>query len=198
MTNPTINPQRYWAAVSFINYSSPLPMIELDLRLVTATGIHQAEAIACRQLIDQIGKPHLHIICALARPEQETPATSPEQITPASAPPQREIFNTVLAKVRQEIANNVGQLAASVPRGGIVQLSAPTYKKLMTALANAGFAASDEELRNVATTLLGRPVTPKQTMKEAEGRGILAFLELEGATSKTLDILFPPSLEVVP
>jgi hypothetical protein len=64
-SNPTLRP--FWVAISFVNFTAALPMIELDLRRVDGTSPHHAESIACHALLAEIGRDQAHIICALGK-----------------------------------------------------------------------------------------------------------------------------------
>lgn len=199
MTASTTNPTHHfphWVATAYVNYSAALPMIETDLRRVHATSPHHAEAIACRALLEEIGLAH--IICAVGKPEQDA-HIPPKEEAPAApvapaAPPQ-ETYHTTLADVRAQIENLRGQITSTTSRQvNVVQVSIATYQKLEAALLAAKFEPGDAEIQNIATTLLGHPVTPKQPMREAEGRALLAFLE--NVQPALLDIIFPIQAEV--
>jgi hypothetical protein len=199
-TNPTL--RRFWVATTFVNYSSALPMVELDLRPVQGSSEHHAESIACRALLEEIGRTNAHIICALGKRDTEaggpgTPMSSaaPPPVAPPPPPsiqvikqPSPRARADALAEAKEEVANVRGQLLASLPKADS-GLGAPTYAKLQRALKAANFAVSEAELWNVASTLLGRVVSRVQPLKEADGRAVLAFLE--GATADRLDLLFP-------
>jgi hypothetical protein len=198
-TNPTL--RRFWVATTFVNYSSALPMVELDLRPVQGSSEHHAEAIACRALLAEIGRTNAHIICALgkadAEPDGQGIPLSPTSPTPVAPPPPQLVQVKVpspraradaLAEAKEEVANIRGKLLAGIP-GADSGLGAPTYAKLQRALKAANFAVSEAELWNVASTLLGRVVSRVQPLKEADGRAVLAFLET--ATADRLDLLFP-------
>lgn len=174
-------------------------MIELDLRRVEGTSDHHAESIACRMLLEEIGRTNAHIICALGKLEVEgagqrnpqLPTTLPPALPPVPGGGKHtspRALEDALAEAKAEVANVRGQLLASLPRGDS-QLGAPTYTKLKRALQAANFAVSEAELWNVASTLLGRVVSRVQPLKEADGRAVLAFLE--SATPERLDLLFP-------
>jgi hypothetical protein len=202
LTNPlTVDLRPFWVATTFVNYASALPMIELDLRRVEGTSEHHAEAIACRTLLEEIGRTNAHIICALGKPEAEVEGQStplPPAVPPVAPPPPPAIQEVkalspraradALADAKEAVANVRGQLLSSLPRGDS-GLGAPTYAKLKRALQAANFAVSEAELWNVASTLLGRVVSRVQPLKEADGRAVLAFLE--SATPEQLDLLFP-------
>lgn len=208
-SNPTLRP--FWVATCFVNFSTALPMIELDLRQVDGTSPHHAESIACRALLAEIGREQAHIICALGKaatgvadvprlplppasgnpaPPKEIPPPFHEEVLPALpaefAPTPRQRADT-LAQARLEVAAIRRDLLKGLPVD--IQFTAPTSHKLKAALERANFDPTPAELWNVATTLLGRVVSDTYPLKEADARAVLAFLER--VAPERLDILFP-------
>lgn len=204
-SNPTLRP--FWVAISFVNFTAALPMIELDLRQVDGTSPHHAESIACHALLAEIGRDQAHIICALGKvagadvprlsmpPAAGSPAAPPPpgpdiMLSRSPAPAEREEkppHTHTLAQARLEVAAVLRDLLQGVPVD--VTLTAPTYRKLLAVLEQANFDATKAELWKVAATLLGRVVGETQPLKESDGRAVLAFLER--ATPESLDMLFP-------